>query len=134
MKRLTVILLCVLMLGSAAAADTDLTGYSATNATVEAVRFMDITAPCSGTLGSFDLSAGDAVTAGQQLFSMLTTDIYAPEDGTVTALFVQAGDDAAAAMATYGSLGAMDPAYGQRIQCTTDDAYNRDENRMLHIG
>ena len=134
MKKLTALLLSLLVLGTTALAETDLSGYSATNATVQAVHFTDITAPCSGTLASFDLNAGDTVAADQVLFSLLTTDICAAEDGTVTAVFAQEGDDASAVMASYGSLGAMDAAYDQRISCSTTGAYNKDENKILHIG
>ena len=117
-----------------ALAETDLSRYRATNGNVTAVRFVDITAPCSGTLESFDLEAGDRVTAGDTLFTLMTTTIYAPEDGTVSAVFAAAGDDAADIMSRYGCVIAIDPAQLLRISATTNGAYNDDDNLELHIG
>ena len=134
MKRLSALVLALLLCASCAWADTDLSGYSITSANVTAVRFQDITAPCSGTLGSFDLEAGDAVSAGQVLFSLLTTPVYASESGTVKAVFVQPGEDASWAMGTYGMVLAIEPDIAQSISCTTSGAYSDEDNKTLHVG
>ena len=69
MKKTVSVLICFALLMSffsiSAAAETDLSQYSISNGTVQATSFEDITAPCSGTLLSFDWNAGDTVEAGR---------------------------------------------------------------------
>ena len=120
--------------GTAAFAETDLTAYSVANGVVTASVFDDVTAPCSGTLRSFTLEAGDPVQAGDVLFSMLTTAVAAPEDGTVRYLFARQGDSADAATAVYGAVAALEPAGRQRLACTYAGAADYDDCRHLHIG
>ena len=128
------ILCALLLLAVSCAGAEDLSGYSMTSANVTAVSFVDIVAPCSGTLASFDLQAGDPVSEGQVLFSMLTTPVYAPESGTVKAVFVQTGEDTSWAMGTYGMVMAIEPDMAQYVACTTTGAYNDAENKTLHVG
>ena len=135
MKRMAVLLLALCLLaGVPALAEQDLTGRPVADGVVAAAEFVDVTAPYSGTLASFDLAAGDQVAAGETLVSYVTTDVYAPEDGVVQALFVRAGDDAAAAMARYGGLAGVEPATGYRVQATTTGADKSNENKILHLG
>ena len=133
-KLLSLTLAMMLLFASTALAATDLTGYAIANGTVGAVAYTDIVAPFSGTLGVFDLAAGDSVAAGDALFRMLTTTIYATEEGTVQAVFAQPGDSADALMARYGSVLTVEPAQEQRIQCSITGAYNNEENRTIHVG
>ena len=99
-----------LVVGSVALADpASLTGCSVSSGVVNAVNYVDITAPFSGTLQPFTWEAGDLVNAGDLLFSMRTTTIYATEDATVQAIYCAAGDDAAAVATRYGGLIAMRP-------------------------
>ena len=55
------------------------------NATVVAPETVKLTAPFAGTLKAFDLTAGDAVAAGDTLFEIDTTPVYAAQSGTVAA-------------------------------------------------
>ena len=105
-----------------ALAEDALTDCAIANGNVTAVRFVDVTAPYSGTLSSFDLSAGDRVEAGNMLFSLLTTTLYAPEDGVVQAVYAQPGEDASAAMNRYGALISLEPEQALRINATTTGA------------
>lgn len=135
MKKLLSLLLCLTIFAALPAmADTDLTSSSIANGVVSAVNWYDVTAPFSGTLLGFDLAAGDAVTAGDTLFTMMTTTLYAPENGTVQAVFAKPGDSADALMVRYGGLITIEPEQQQRIQCTTAGAYNNEENRTIHVG
>lgn len=127
-----VLLVCVL--SAPAAADTDLSRYAIANGTVQAASFNDVTAPCSGTLFSFDLDPGDAIEAGTPLFELMTSEVYAPEDATVGYLFAAEGDSADAAMATYGAVLALQPAIRQRMHCTYLSTTNYEENKHLHVG
>ena len=124
---------CLLVDTTALAAE-DLTGRPLADGVVSAVHYLDVTAPMSGTLNAFDLTAGDTVAAGQNLMGFITTGVYATENATVGAVFVQPGDDAAAAMARYGMLLGLEPAQSQQIQASTTGAYNDDANRTLHLG
>lgn len=132
MKKLLA-LLAVLMLCSTALAENDLSGYAIANGTVTAVNFIDVTAPYSGTLGTFDLAAGDRVQAGDTLFSMLLTTLYAPEAGTVT-LFAGEGDDASGVMAHYAALASLEPVLPTQVTATTANAYNVKENHLIFVG
>ena len=138
MKKLIPVILCLVLLvclpGTRAAAETDLTQYAIANGVVRASAFDDITAPCSGTLLTFDWEAGDTVDAGTAMFEMMTTNICAPEDGTVRYLFAEQGDSADSAMATYGAVLALEPSARQRMHCTYEDAADYEENKHLHIG
>ena len=135
MKKLFALILTLCLLAAVPAlADVDLTGYAIANGHVTAVDFVDITAPYSGTLASFDLEAGDRVAAGNTLFSLLVTTLYATEDGTVGAIFAQEGDSAEAVMARYGGVLAMEGSVSQQINATTTGAYNDEKNRTIHIG
>lgn len=124
---------CLLAVPTALAAE-DLTGRPLADGVVSAVHYLDVTAPMSGTLNAFDLTAGDTVAAGQNLMGFVTTGVYATESATVGAVFVQPGDDAAAAMARYGMLLGLEPAQSQQIQASITGAYNDDANRTLHLG
>ena len=139
LKKLLPALLCltiVLCLADtgASAGGTDLTKYAIANASVQASVFDDITAPCSGTLLSFQVESGDTVEEGSVLFGMLTNDVCAPEDGTVRYLFAGTGDSADAAVATYGAVLALEPAACQRMHCTYSGAADYAENKHLHVG
>ena len=138
MKKLCCFFLVLILLqasvSSLAFAEPDLTAYSVASGTVSASAFDDLTAPCSGVLTSFDLEAGDAVTAGQELFTMLTTVITAPEDGTVRYLFAAEGDSADQTVSRYGAVLAMEPSNALRLSCTYSGAADYEECRHLHIG
>lgn len=135
MKKLFSLMLALCLLAAVPAlADTDLTGYAIANGNVTAAQFVDAVAPCSGTLSSFDLEAGDRVSAGDSLFTLLVNTLYATEDGTVGAIFAQQGDDAQAVMARYGGVIALEGGVSQQITATTNGAYNDEKNRTIHIG
>ena len=112
----------------------DLSGYSVANGNVAAASFTDLTAPYSGTLKTFDLSAGDSVEEGDILFEMLTSELIAPEDGTVKYIFASEGDSADSAVLSYGSLAAIEPAREKRLNCTYENAYDDEKNKKVHVG
>lgn len=124
----------LLVVSVCALAETDLSGYSISSGNVVAPEFFDVTAPYSGTLMSFDLAAGDRVTAGQELFHMLENYAYAPENGTVVKFFVNAGDDAKAKSSIYGGVCAIEPEKEYMVSATTTDSYQNNDNKVLHVG
>ena len=133
MKKFFALLMGLMIVCSCAIAEEDLSGYAIANGTVAAVRFVDVTAPYSGTLEPFDLTAGDRVAAGDVLFSMLLSTLYAPEEGTVT-LFASKGDDASAVLNHYGALGSLEMLFPTQVVATTANAYNNRENHILYVG
>ena len=135
MKKLFALLLALAMVGSIALADpASLTGCSVSSGVVNAVNYIDITAPFSGTLQPFTWEAGDLVNAGDLLFSMRTTTIYATEDATVQAIYCAAGDDAAAVATRYGGLIAMRPESEWVIAGSITTAYDKRDNRVVDVG
>ena len=104
------------------------------NATIVAPDTVKVTAPFSGTLLPFDLMQGDAVRAGDVLFAMDTTPVYAPADGRVTAVFAEPGDDASGVMGRYGALAVIEPVDVYYLAASTQQAYDKKANRILHAG
>ena len=104
------------------------------NAVIVAPVTAKITAPFSGTLLPFDLTAGDEVAAGDTLFTMDTVPVYATQSGTVSAVFAKAGDDASGVIAHYGSLAVIEPTRALYVAADNSQAYDDDENRYLHAG
>ena len=104
------------------------------NAVIVAPVTAKITAPFSGTLLPFDLTAGDEVAAGDTLFTMDTVPVYATQSGTVSAVFAKAGDDASGVIAHYGSLAVIEPTHALYVAADNSQAYDDDENRYLHAG
>lgn len=132
-KIVSMLMVLVLFLPVFALAE-DLSGCAVASGTVTAPGYVDIIAPCSGTLNTFDLEAGDAVSEGDALFSLLTTGIYATEDGTVGAVFAHEGSDAAAVTSRYGCVIAIEPEQLLVISATTSGAYSDVKNRTIHTG
>lgn len=104
------------------------------NATIVAPNTVKITAPFAGTLKPFDLTQGDAVSAGQTLFTLDTTPVYATQEGTVSAVFAAVGDDASGVVARYNALAVIEPESPLYVAASTAQAYDSDDNRYLHAG
>lgn len=104
------------------------------NAAIVAPDTAKITAPFAGTLLPFDLTAGEAVTAGDLLFALDTTPVYATQSGVVAAVFAQEGDDASGVISRYGALAVIEPENALYIDADTTNAYDDDDNRYLHAG
>ncbi|MDO4740044.1 MAG: HlyD family efflux transporter periplasmic adaptor subunit [Eubacteriales bacterium] len=137
MKKLFSLFLCAALLcsaGALAVTEEELAKYAVANGQIGAVEFIDLTAPCSGVLESFDVAVGDEAAAGEALFSMLTTKVYAPEDGILTWVFAQEGERAEEVMARYGALASIEPVQAQRIMASTQQAYDDEDNRTVHVG
>lgn len=134
LKSLLVFTCCLVLLSLPALADTDLTQYPTATGTVTCPEDSQVTAPYSGVLVPFDWEIGDEVKAKESLFEYSTVNIYAPENGQLGAVYAQAGDDCQTVINRYGMLAAVEPANGYVIQATTTGAYNRAENKYIHIG
>ena len=135
MKKL-IIWLCALILAliPAAGLAVNLNDCSIANGVVEAAEYVDLVAPYSGTLETFNLRVGDAVSAEDELMRMLVTNLYAPIDGTVSYVYAKEGDSADTVCARYGALIAIEPEQLMHLSCTTEGAYDKTENKIIHIG
>lgn len=131
MKKLIALLMIVLMLPAAAfAEETTVTA----NAVAQSAAVYQVTAPYSGVLKTFDWETGDLIGADELLFEMDTIKVYAPVDGTVRAVFAEEGDQAASVLGQYGMLAAIEKVNPQVVNATTTGAYNKPENRVVHVG
>ncbi len=133
MKKGMALLIALLMLPCVALAD-ELENCSIASGIVAAQRHVDVLAPCSGTLDTFDLVPGDRVTQGDTLFALRTTAIYAPEDGTVSAVFTSEGGDAASACARYGCVMSIEPDKLLIAEAATNSDVTEKANLLVHVG
>jgi len=103
-------------------------------ATVEAVQTVALNAPASGELSPFTVRTGDAVSAGETLFTVEPVKVYAPIDGTVSAVFAQPGDIAEGVASRYGAILYIEYEERWQLQASTRAGTNRAENRDVRIG
>ncbi|MBQ4553423.1 MAG: efflux RND transporter periplasmic adaptor subunit [Clostridia bacterium] len=129
LKKCAAILLALLLPAFALAEDT-----VTANAIARATRTYQVTAPYSGVLLPFDWQNGDVVEADETLLAMDTIKVYAPVSGTVRAVFAEEGDQAANVLAQYGMLAAIQKAAPQVVNASTEGAYSKAENRIVHLG
>ena len=59
---------------------------------------------------------------------------YAPLEGTVTGIYAAEGDDAEAIAGRYGAVMYIEPTNRYTIKATTEKAYNKSENKYIHLG
>lgn len=102
--------------------------------TVETAHTCPVTAPFSGTLLAFDIKNGDMITKGDPLFTIDTVKVYAPFDGIARGVQVGQGDNAEAVQVRYGALCYIEPENLMIIHASINGAYDRDENKIIHIG
>lgn len=129
MKRfLSALLIALMLLGTAASAEElELTG------TVSATQTITLTSPAAGKVESCSVAPGDHVDAGATLLTLQTTKVYAEQDGTVR-IFGQPGDSVTALTTRYGGVAYVEPAQRYTIAGSTKNAYDSDDNRLIHPG
>lgn len=103
-------------------------------ATVEPVQTVALKAPASGELSPFTVRTGDAVAAGETLFTVEPVRVYAPIDGTVAGVFAEPGDIASGVTARYGAILYIDYEERWQLHGSTRMGADRAENCDLHIG
>ncbi len=129
MKRMTAIVLVLLLAAGAASAES-----LSLNGTVTAGVTIPVYAPIGGTVDSVSVEAGMHVAAGDILFSYRTEKIYASEDGTVTGVFVRAGDDAETMTEKYGADLYIEGQTVYTVSSSITNAYNTAETKLVHAG
>ncbi|MBQ8954425.1 MAG: HlyD family efflux transporter periplasmic adaptor subunit [Clostridia bacterium] len=101
---------------------------------VVAGETIPVTAAFGGRVAGLKLRKGDLVTKGDVIAEIATTLNYAPLEGTVTGIYAAEGDDADAIATRYGAVMYIEPTNRYTIKATTEKAYNRSENKYIHLG
>ena len=100
----------------------------------EAIHIYPVTAPFSGTLLAFDVRRGDQVAKNDVLFTIDTVKVYAPYSGTVRGIQAAPGDNAELVQSRYGALCYIEPENMIIVNASISGAYDRAENKIIHIG
>ena len=93
-----------------------------------------VRAPFGGIIEQMLVHAGDLVSVGDPVASIVTTRVYAPQDGTVASVCAQPGDGAEGVIARYGAVLYIEPVNRYTVQASTEKAYNSSATRYVHIG
>lgn len=101
--------------------------------TIEPECVQMISAPTSGSIVEC-AETGDRVKAGDTLAVIDTVRVYAPCDGIARGIRAEEGDDLSAVSTAYGGVMYIEPTSRYIIQATTQNAYDANENRMIHVG
>jgi len=135
MKKIIRALACVLaltLLAAPAALAKD--GQISMNGSLQPADVRVITAPMTGSVLSCEARTGEKLEEGEALIVIDTVRIYAPCSGTVKGLRVKEGDSVSAVAALYGAAMYVEPASEYVISASTTNAYESNDNRMIHVG
>lgn len=102
--------------------------------TVTGGETISVLAPFGGIVDDVAVQAGDRVTLGERIATIETTKVYASTDGTITGVFGEEGDDTEGITERYGAVLYIEPVNKYTISASTEKAYNRSENKFIHIG
>ncbi|HIU33402.1 MAG TPA: HlyD family efflux transporter periplasmic adaptor subunit [Candidatus Pullichristensenella excrementigallinarum] len=131
MKRLrgfaALILIGALCLGSASA-------EMFFNGKVTGAQTVSVSAPFGGVVKEVELRAGDRVSVGQEIATIQTSKVYAAAEGKVSGVFGQEGDSTEGITERYGAVLYIEPMNKYIISASTEKAYNKGENKYIHIG
>lgn len=129
MKKWICAAVCVcLMMSCAALAEGTYEGVVTGTGTVS------VYAPYGAIVEEMLVRAGDRVEAGQAIARMRTNLVYAPIDGVVSGVFAQNGDSTESIVERYGACVYVEPVNQYVISASTEKAYDRSENKYVHIG
>ena len=131
-RALALVLILTLALGLAAAARAEI--ELSYEGVVVAGETVPVTAAFGGRLSNMKLRKGDLVSKGDVIAEIATTLNYAPLEGTVTGIYAEEGDDAEAIAERYGAVMYIEPINRYTIKATTEKAYNKSENKYIHLG
>ena len=93
-----------------------------------------VTAAYGGRVTNLTLRKGDLVEKNDTIADIATTLNYAPLEGTVTGIFASEGDDAESIVGRYNAIMFIEPTNRYTITATTENAYNKSENKYVHLG
>ena len=131
-KLLALVLAMTMALGFIACAKADVAlSYQGV---VVAGETIPVTAAFGGRVSGLKLRKGDLIAKGDVIAEIATTLNYAPLEGTVTGIYAAEGDDAEAIAGRYGAVMYIEPTNRYTIKATTEKAYNKSENKYIHLG
>ena len=119
---------CVLLAAVPAGAEMIFDG-AVTGGTV-----VPVLAPYGGLVDQMVVQAGDRVSVGDVVAKMQTTKVYAACEGTISGVFGAEGDSSEGITERFGAVLYIEPVNKYTIACTTEKAYDRSENKFIHIG
>ncbi len=131
-KLLAMVLALTMALGACVCAKADVAlSYQGV---VVAGETIPVTAAFGGRVSGLKLRKGDLIEKGDVIAEIATTLNYAPLEGTVTGIYAAEGDDAEAIAGRYGAVMYIEPTNRYTIKATTEKAYNKSENKYIHLG
>lgn len=128
MKKFLMLLLTLMLLAAPALADT-----LSLEGTVVSTQSTAILAGASGVIRDVTVQAGDSVTPGQTVATLMETITYAETAGTVT-IFGEAGESAETVTERNGAVMYLSPDSKFTISASTRNAYDEPENKIIRPG
>lgn len=128
MKKLLTCLLACLMFATAALAET-----VTLEGTVVATQSTAVLSTTAGTISEVIVQAGDRVSAGQEIASLLDTTTYAEVSGTVK-LFGATGESVETLSERYGGVLYIEQDCKYTVSASTRNAYDDPANKIIHPG
>lgn len=120
MKKLTILLLTLMLTASALAE-----AYEGTTALLSTAV---VTASASGIVQSLDVEVGSRVEAGEAMVSLKPERVFAAQDGSISLVNATEGDR------IDGTLLELMPLERYLIYCTVSKAYQSAESTLVHSG
>ncbi len=127
MKKLFALTVCLLLITTAALADTTLTGTVVSGGTVT------VLAPADGTLASVDVQPGDRVAQGAPVAALTTVTVYAEQAGTVC-IYGTEGASLEQISKEYGAVLYILPDSVYTLTASTQSAYDVEANKRIVPG
>ena len=93
-----------------------------------------VLAPFGGVMDEVNVRVGDRVQPGQVLATIQTTRVYADVEGKISGVFGREGDATEGVSERYGGVLFIEPTNKYTIAASTEKAYNRSENKFIHVG
>lgn len=102
--------------------------------TVTAAYTHEVYAAASGIVESVSVTAGQNVTAGDEVAALRTTKVYAEVDGTVSAVFARAGSLTDTVAERYGACVYLESDVTYTVSASTENAYDSVETKVVYVG
>ena len=130
LSRFAALLTAGLLAAGAASAEASLS-Y---NGVVVAGETLPVAALFGGKVAEVMVRTGDLIRKGDEIVQIATTLNYAPLEGTITGIYAAEGDDAGSIGERYGAVLYIKPTNRYTLAATTEKAYNKSENKYVHLG
>ena len=104
------------------------------NGVVVAGETLPVAALFGGKVAEVMVRTGDLIRKGDEIAQIATTLNYAPLEGTITGIYAAEGDDAGSIGERYGAVLYIEPTNRYTLAATTEKAYNKSENKYVHLG